>query len=309
MISFPRLSHNIIHNTNGYWSDITSTIDWCETNYQISMYICEFFNTLSSLCILLVAINSYLLHQHFMTASLKITHILLGVVGIGSVAFHMSLKHTAQMMDELPMLWFVLSIFYDLTCCHRNLFLCDRYYVTSSYNRAVATFIIGYGFISSLLIITAATQTLQVFWFHLTFISTGVAVVGIYLLKWWCSDRHVSTEYTQLYSSNAWERREQIIIFGLMCGVGAILCWLLDTHFCEFIQHLPFNPQLHAWWHVLIAISVYCLMILILFRNTPSSKLVLVHRCIPYVLVPNLHIHRYHKQQVHPISLNCCVNV
>ena len=40
------------HGLTGFWesfaSHVKASVDWCELNYDLSMYICEFFNTISS---------------------------------------------------------------------------------------------------------------------------------------------------------------------------------------------------------------------------------------------------------------------
>ena len=40
------------HGQTGFWesfaSHVKASIDWCELNYDMSMYICEFWNTISS---------------------------------------------------------------------------------------------------------------------------------------------------------------------------------------------------------------------------------------------------------------------
>ena len=33
----------------GFWEPRTSTIDWCEINYEVTYYIAEFWNTISNL--------------------------------------------------------------------------------------------------------------------------------------------------------------------------------------------------------------------------------------------------------------------
>ncbi|XP_022649967.1 alkaline ceramidase 3-like isoform X2 [Varroa jacobsoni] len=62
----------------GFWGPPTSTLDWCEYNYEISFYMAEFF------------------------------------VGIGSWLFHMTLLYRMQLMDELPMVWGTLASAYAL---------------------------------------------------------------------------------------------------------------------------------------------------------------------------------------------------
>ena len=34
-------------------------------------------------------------------------------------------------------------------------------------------------------------------------------------------------------------------------------CWLVDSLLCRWVQWLPFNPQLHAWWHGLCGLACH----------------------------------------------------
>ena len=80
--------------------------DWCEKNYAISSYVAEFWNTLSSLFVLfagLFLLRRTLQYQYgvrFIFASLGVT-----IIGLGSVAFHGTLRRWGQVLDEIPMLW------------------------------------------------------------------------------------------------------------------------------------------------------------------------------------------------------------
>ena len=37
----------------GFWLPHTATIDWCESNYAVTSYIAEFWNTVSNLVMIL----------------------------------------------------------------------------------------------------------------------------------------------------------------------------------------------------------------------------------------------------------------
>jgi hypothetical protein len=39
--------------------------------------------------------------------------------------------------------------------------------------------------------------------------------------------------------------------------LAALMCWLCDLHLCTTMRSLPVNPQGHALWHLLMALSVY----------------------------------------------------
>ena len=48
-------------SSQGYWGIATSDMDFCETNYEVSHYVAEFWNTLSSIPIVLVGLSGVML--------------------------------------------------------------------------------------------------------------------------------------------------------------------------------------------------------------------------------------------------------
>src|SRR5271169_3042764 len=98
----------------GFWGTPTSTVDWCELNYAVTPFICEFFNTISSLAMIAAGLLGGLLHRRVFDQGILVAFGLLGVVGVGSIAFHGTLRFELQMLDELPMLYLVTLIAYLL---------------------------------------------------------------------------------------------------------------------------------------------------------------------------------------------------
>jgi hypothetical protein len=86
-----------------------STVDWCESNYLLSNYFAEYWNTITGMCILLSGLIFYYNYKKFIYESkytinfIRIT-ILLLVVGIGTMLFHATLFYPFQLLDELPMI-------------------------------------------------------------------------------------------------------------------------------------------------------------------------------------------------------------
>ncbi|CAF5058507.1 unnamed protein product, partial [Rotaria sp. Silwood1] len=49
-----------------------------------------------------------------------------------------------------------------------------------------------------------------------------------------------------------------LIIADVSLIVSALICWILDQQLCERMNSVDaFNPQLHAWWHVISALDCH----------------------------------------------------
>src|SRR5881296_1200898 len=89
----------------GFWGAPTASIDWCEQNYALLPWVCEAFNTVSSLAIVLAGALG--LSRQTFAREVRVAFALLVLVGLGSIAFHATLRFELQMLDELPMLYLV----------------------------------------------------------------------------------------------------------------------------------------------------------------------------------------------------------
>ncbi|XP_059651376.1 alkaline ceramidase-like isoform X2 [Cornus florida] len=100
---------------SSFWGPVTSTTEWCEQNYAHSSYIAEFFNTLSNIpCILLALIGLInALRQRF-EKRFSVLHISNMILAIGSMLYHGTLQRLQQQGDETPMVWEMLLYIYIL---------------------------------------------------------------------------------------------------------------------------------------------------------------------------------------------------
>jgi len=91
-------------STLGYWGNVTAVINWCEKDYAVSWYIAEFWNSISNLPFIILALIG-VFHSFYFRLGLRnaLQYMAVMVVGGGSFLFHCTLLFRAQMWDEVPM--------------------------------------------------------------------------------------------------------------------------------------------------------------------------------------------------------------
>ncbi|KAH9486287.1 Alkaline ceramidase 3 [Psilocybe cubensis] len=90
----------------GVYGPVTATLDWCELNHQFSPYIAEMANTFSNLFTVGIALLGYVqAAREKLPVRYKLGYAGVGLVGIGSFLFHATLLFSAQLADELPMIY------------------------------------------------------------------------------------------------------------------------------------------------------------------------------------------------------------
>ena len=237
MESFDRL---LAADSPGYWTGafgfVPSTVQWCESNYEVCHFIAEFFNTVSSLSILAAGLIG-MIYTRRLEQRWVLAYATIATVGIGSVLFHMTLLRPMQMLDEVPMLWAVIVMVYCII---------ETDAVRPKYGRALPIGMFAYAVFVTLLT-SLSSGHVQFLLFHASFGSLEFWSLGAIAMR---ARRETDPTLCRLY------RR------GFSAYAIALVCWASDIHFCESLQRMwPANPQLHALWHVFVSAGLYILTV------------------------------------------------
>ena len=104
---------------DSFWGEITSSVDFCEANFEFSPYCAEPANAVSSLVLTILGLAGLLgakrneVHinagSRWHDCAFAAMYGTLAIIGLGSVALHTTLSSWGQALDEVPML--LLAIF------------------------------------------------------------------------------------------------------------------------------------------------------------------------------------------------------
>jgi len=224
---------------DGFWGNTTSTLDWCERNYEVNWYIAEFYNTVTNLAMVIPGgYGAYQVLRNNLEKRFLFSHLMLMIVGVGSTMFHMTLQYWGQMFDELPMVYSSCTFIYSL-------------YMTRSKKGDNG------GTVMIILIMFSLSFTVGYLMFPFPLILQvmyGLTVVVIVFLT------------LQLLLSSYQDRDNRIMwLSGLSVFLTAFILWNIDNQFCSHLQQfrdskpslLGSLSQLHGWWHILTGYATY----------------------------------------------------
>ncbi|KAJ3178476.1 Alkaline ceramidase 3 [Geranomyces variabilis] len=226
----------------GYWGPVTSTLDWCEENYEVLPMIAEMWNASTNIFFLLwPLVGIYSAYKTNSERGYYASYAALMLVGCGSFLFHGTLTYTMQLLDELPMMLATCIFVYT----HIQMFATRPSPKTMLAMAAV------------FLAVTASYLFLQTpILFQLAFIALTLIQVGLGIHN--------------IYKLSRTHKHESRVLYTMIAtSVGAILfaftLWNVDQVHCGALQGtrnaigypLRVGLELHAWWHVLSGFAGY----------------------------------------------------
>lgn len=256
----------------GYWTPVTSTINWCEEDYYATLWSAEIVNTLTNLLFMALGIKGLrncFKYQHDSVFVVSFIGYLL--VGAGSFLFHSTLKYPMQLVDELSMIY---------TAC----LMC---YATFSFSQpGLFRLALGIGLIGLSAFITLYYHYLQDPLFHQNAFAILTAIVlfrSMYVMEVnirpslkrrssAATDDRMNRTLTESERAANIRRDEKIIrqmwimvAVGLSIFLGGFGIWLLDNKYCTSLRRwrreigLPWGILLegHGWWHIMTGIGSY----------------------------------------------------
>ncbi|KAK4039792.1 ceramidase-domain-containing protein [Parachaetomium inaequale] len=246
----------------GFWGEQTSTLNWCEEDYNITFYCAEVVNTLTNLVFMWLGVRglrNVLSHAHSRVFILAFLGYI--VVGLGSMAFHTTLKYEMQLADELPMIYTV----------------CIMGFATFSYRRsAKAKTLIAVGLVGLAVFITVYYLYAQDPVFHQ--VAYGLLTAGTIFRGFYVMERSLRPKLSQRKPAEECDRymREmyKLALTGIFLFLAGFFLWNMDNIFCRHLTAtkkqilLPWSVVLegHGWWHILTGLGMLLLSPLLSFR-------------------------------------------
>ncbi|KAG9246918.1 ceramidase-domain-containing protein [Calycina marina] len=240
------------------WGPPTSTLNFCEEDYEFTPYVAELFNTFTNLTYIGLGIKGILNNRKLGEQGLgpKLPYIAIINLGIASSLFHSSLKYPTQMCDEFSMLIATFIVFYRLLSFSQTHF---------SPNVLLYSLL---GLMGCVMVVQFSTGDSSV--------QQVVFTVMVYFLWSTCFKLIGKLKRgSALKSKMKW-----MAISGIAFFISGHACWLTDFYACDHLRRwrrevgMPWASllELHGYWHIFTGIGVYIFMVLVeCLRYAPTA--------------------------------------
>lgn len=237
---------------SGKWGNVTSTLDWCEANYQFSYHVAEVVNAYSNLLFIgLAMLGMYHIQSQSLPTRYLIAYIGFAIVGIGSFFFHSTLWIEAQLADELPMIYLV---------GHTLFLLLDKEH---GFNLSL----------KSVRILSIETLLALGFtWSYCNIIRSPVYHQIVFTALIMANTIQATKRYSEMKGKLPPHFKDFIIrniLTGGFLFLFGFLIWNLDNNFCGPLTSwkvaigwpAAFLLEGHGWWHLLSGLGTYLMFV------------------------------------------------
>jgi hypothetical protein len=230
--------------------------DWCEPNFEFSHLVAEPINTLSGALFFLPAIAGFRHHRaKDLSLSTKLNLVFITWIGLGTILFHATLRYTAQLLDELPILYVMVSGNYMLLARARRAGIPWLGWTLAAWALAITVGILGSP--QHTIFHEAARGTMSVtFGVMFVHIFAGVSSTLISLRKRAeeearaavaaassASSASASSSASSASSSSSSPSAVEVMNSGqqlfqqtFMYILAGLACWIIDNGFCDHLH-------------------------------------------------------------------------
>ncbi|KAH7416877.1 ceramidase [Cadophora sp. MPI-SDFR-AT-0126] len=230
------------------WGEKTSATRFCEMDCYASSYIVQFISTVTCAAYVYLGARGIAnTRRHGKDSVIILGHAMLIAVGLGSVAYHATIKYTGQMLDEASMLYATATIIYGAFTVT----------VGEAGRRKLSIVVSIAIFAVSVVHYCLSIERM----FRLFF--TSLVFIGFLQCIWLLS--------TRISDPVVLKGMKQLALYGFVTYVSGIFIWSMDTAYCSELLHfrdkvgmpLGFLSEGHGWWHILTAFGVYYYVVFI----------------------------------------------
>jgi len=213
--------------------------DWCERNFLWSIFVAEPVNTITGLFFIVVPITGELLHRDIqLPLPARLVLFFTGLIGVGTVLFHATLRYWCQLLDELPIYYLILLIMLELS---------------NRESRIIRTLTTAWALLVSFLLFYVPQS-------HPYHEYVRGAMSCTFCLCFVYTFYKISSRASELVDGTQLKKQVQRLFhFSFTFFVIAEISWLIDNSQCQHLRSsmLPFYPHLHAVWHLFAASGIY----------------------------------------------------